>query len=123
MLFPPRRFILVAMASSAAHRPLYCTGANWLSKDTTMVTTKPARTVIHDETILRGEPIISGTHIPVRSVYLMAKSYRGDLAAVQHALPTLSLADISLALRYQRENPDEIAAWIAYDASDDDDPL
>ncbi len=88
-----------------------------------MVTTKPARTITHDTAILSGEPIISGTHIPVRSVYLMAKSYRGDLAAVQRALPTLSLADISLALRYQQENPDEMAYWIQYDESDDGDPL
>lgn len=88
-----------------------------------MVTTKPARTITHDTAILSGEPVISGTHIPVRSVYLMAKSYRGDLAAVQRALPTLSLADISLALHYQQENPDEIAYWIRFDESDDDDPL
>jgi hypothetical protein len=53
----------------------------------------------------------------------MVKSYRGDLAAVQRALPILSLADISLALRYQQENPDETAYWIQYDESDDDDPL
>jgi uncharacterized protein (DUF433 family) len=88
-----------------------------------MVTTKPARTITHDTAILYGEPIISGTRIPVRSVYLMVKSYRGDLAAVQRALPTLSLADISLALHYQQENPDEITYWIRYDESDDDTPL
>jgi uncharacterized protein (DUF433 family) len=88
-----------------------------------MVTTKPARTITRNTAILHGEPIISGTYIPVRSVYLMVKSYRGHLAAVQRALPTLSLADISLALRYQQENPDGIACWIQYDESDDDDPL
>ncbi len=70
-----------------------------------MVTTKPARTVTHDEAILYGETIISGTHIPVLSVYLMAKSYRGDLAAVQHALSTLSMEDIALALRYEQDHP------------------
>lgn len=85
-----------------------------------MVTTKPARTIIHDTAILYGEPIISGTCIPVRSVYFMAKSYRGDLAAVRRALPTLSLADIALALRYEQDHPDEIAYWIRYDESDDD---
>jgi len=88
-----------------------------------MVTTKPARTITHDEAILYGEPIISGTHIPVRSVYLMAKSYRGDLATVQHALSTLSIEEIALALRYEQDHPDEIAYWIRYDESDDDDPL
>lgn len=88
-----------------------------------MVITKPTRTIIHDEAILYGEPIISGTRVPVRSVYLMAKCYRGDLAAVQRALPTLSLEDIALALRYEQENPDEIAYWICYDESDDDDLL
>lgn len=88
-----------------------------------MVTTRPARTITHDEAILYGEPIISGTRVPVRSVYLMAKCYRGDLAAVQRALPTLSLADISLALHYRQENPDEIACWMWYDESDDDDLL
>jgi uncharacterized protein (DUF433 family) len=88
-----------------------------------MATTKPTRTITHDTAILHGELIISGTHIPVRSVYLMVKSYRGDLAAVQRALPTLSLADIALALRYEQDHPDEIAHWIRYDESDDDDPL
>ena len=85
-----------------------------------MVTTKPARTIIHNEKILGGEPIISGTRVPVRSVYLMAKCYRGDLAAVQRALPTLSLEDIALALRYEQDHPDGIAYWIRYDESDDD---
>lgn len=88
-----------------------------------MVTAKPARTITHDTAILSGEPIISGTHIPVRSVYLMTKGYHGGLAAVQRALPTLSRDDIDLALRYQQDNPDEIADWIRYDESDDDDPL
>ncbi len=88
-----------------------------------MVTAKPTRTIIHNEAILGGEPIISGTHIPVRSVYLMTKAYRGDLPAVQRALPTLSLEDIALALRYEQDHPDEIAYWIRYDESDDDEPL
>jgi uncharacterized protein (DUF433 family) len=94
-----------------------------LREDTMMVTTKTARTVIHDSAILGGEPVISGTHIPVRSVYLMTKGYRGDLAAVQRALPALSLADIALALGYEQDHPEEIAYWIRYDESDDDDPL
>ena len=88
-----------------------------------MVTTKPARTITHDTAILHGEPIISGTRIPVRSVYLMAKGYCGDHVAVQRALPTLSLADIALALHYEQDHPEEIAYWIRYDESDDDDPL
>ncbi|MDQ6602303.1 MAG: DUF433 domain-containing protein [Chloroflexota bacterium] len=85
-----------------------------------MVTTKAARTITHDIAILSGEPIVSGTRIPVRSIYLITKSYRGDLAAVQRALPTLSLVDIALALRYVQDNSDEIAGWIRYDESDDD---
>ena len=39
---------------------------------------------------------------------------------MQRALPTLSLEDIALALRYAQNNPDEIAYWIRYDESDDD---
>jgi uncharacterized protein (DUF433 family) len=87
-----------------------------------MVTTKP-RTVTHNPHILGGEPILSGTRIPVRAVVGMARAYRHELSAVQHALPTLTIADIELALRYAQEHADEIARWIRYDADADNEPL
>lgn len=87
-----------------------------------MVTTK-TRTIIHNRKILGGEPIIIGTRIPVRSVVMMMRAYQGDVQAVQRALPSLSAEDIALSLQYERDHPDEVAFWIQYDDSDDDDPL
>jgi uncharacterized protein (DUF433 family) len=85
-----------------------------------MVTTKP-RAITHNAKVLGGEPIISGTRIPVRAVVGMVCAYQGDLAAVQRALPTLTIEEIGLALRYERQHPDEIARWVQYDADADSD--
>ena len=87
-----------------------------------MVTTKP-RTVTHNPKILGGEPILSGTRVSVGAVVGMARAYHDDLSAIQRALPTLTVADIELALQYAREHPDEIARWVQYDADADYEPL
>lgn len=83
-----------------------------------MVTTK-ARAITHNPNVLGGEPIISGTRVPVRAVVGMERAYRGDLVAVQRALPTLSVEEITLALDYARAHPDEIARWMRFDADAD----
>ncbi|MDQ2784586.1 MAG: DUF433 domain-containing protein [Chloroflexota bacterium] len=83
-----------------------------------MVTTK-ARAISHNPNVLGGEPIVSGTRVPVRAIVSMERAYRGDLVAVQRALPTLSAEEIMLALRYERDHPDEIAGWMDFDADAD----
>jgi len=87
-----------------------------------MVTTK-ARTITHNPKVLGGEPIVSGTRIPVRAVISMERAYGGDIGAIRQALPTLSIEEIALAIRYGREHPEEIEHWMRFDADADALPL
>jgi uncharacterized protein (DUF433 family) len=58
-----------------------------------------------------GAPVIRGTRTPVRSIAtLFFKTYPNDLAAVQAALPHLTIEQIQIAIRYYEAHRAEIDA-------------
>ncbi len=71
------------------------------------------RTIVRNPRILFGEPTIEGTRISVRTVVLLNYACGGDVQWVQRELPTLTVADIEIALRYYPEHRDEINTYIA----------
>jgi uncharacterized protein (DUF433 family) len=59
-----------------------------------------------------GEPIISGTRTPVRSVIGYYKTYDGDLTEISRALSHLAPHQIGAALDYYRDHQLEIDAYV-----------
>lgn len=60
-----------------------------------------------DPAICGGDPVIAGTRIPVRLIYLRFRA--GDsVEAIQHAYPHLTLAQIHDALSYAYDHLVEI---------------
>lgn len=86
------------------------------------VTQTAPRTVVKNPGVLDAEPTLDGTRIPVRTVVLLMRLH-GDAAAVQRELPTLTVSDVEVALRYYDAHGDEIEGWIAFDKADDDESL
>lgn len=78
--------------------------------------------IAHYPGVLDGEAVIEGTRIPVRTVVLMAQA-GFDAPQIVADLPTLTLADVAVALAYYHHHHDEIAAAIAADAHADDELL
>lgn len=79
------------------------------------------RTIMRNPGILHGEPTIEGTRIPVRAVVLFKHEY-GDIAGVQHALPSLSASDVETVMRYYVEHREEINRHIAENNEGEDIP-
>jgi uncharacterized protein (DUF433 family) len=79
------------------------------------------RTIVRVPGILSGEPIIEGTRIPVRAVVLYYYEYKTP-EGVLTALPSLSVADVEMALRYYRAHRDEINTHIAENNEGEDIP-
>lgn len=78
--------------------------------------------VAHHPGVLDGEAVIEGTRIPVRTVVLMAQA-GFDAPRIVAELPTLTVADVAVALAYYDHYHDEIDAAIAADAHADDELL
>jgi len=67
--------------------------------------------VAHDDSILNGEPIITGTRTPVRAI---VETWRLGVAPedITTHLPHLTLAQVFDALSYFADHQDEIARYI-----------
>lgn len=67
--------------------------------------------IVRDETILGGEPIISGTRTPVRAI---VESWRMGITPeeIPNGLPHLTLAQVFDALSYYLDNQSEINGYI-----------
>lgn len=76
-----------------------------------MTTLTGHRYVAHDDSILNGEPIITGTRTPVRAI---VETWRMGVAPedITTHLPHLSLAQVFDALSYFADHQDEIARYI-----------
>ncbi len=79
------------------------------------------RTIVRVPGILSGEPIVEGTRIPVRAVVLFHYEYKTP-EGVLTALPSLSVADVEMALRYYHAHRDEINRYIAENNEGEDIP-
>jgi len=77
-----------------------------------MIVTTEHAYITSSETVLGGEPIITGTRTPVRAIVEM---YRLGIAPeeVPTHLPHLNLAQVFDALSYYSGHQDEINAFIA----------
>lgn len=69
---------------------------------------------MHNPAIMGGEPIVSGTRVPVRTIVILYRLY-GDLARVQAAYPHLERVDLLEALAYYEANKHEVDGYIAED--------
>ena len=78
---------------------------------TEMTTATQHRYIVTDDTILSGEPIVTGTRTPVRAIVEM---WRQGLAPeeVCAGLPHLTLAQVFDALSYYSDHQAEINAHI-----------
>lgn len=76
-----------------------------------MTTLTGHRYVAHDDSILNGEPIITGTRTPVRAI---VETWRMGVAPedITTHLPHLTLAQVFYALSYFADHQDEIARYI-----------
>jgi len=77
----------------------------------------PSR-VVKDPRISDGEPVITGTRIPVWAVVLRYES-AGSAESVCRAFPALTCEDVDAAMAYYREHRDEIETAIAENEVED----
>jgi uncharacterized protein (DUF433 family) len=66
-----------------------------------------------------GEPTISETRVPVRSIVVMHQ-LRNDIERVRRAFPMLDADAIREALAFYERNREEIDAYIRANESDDE---
>jgi uncharacterized protein (DUF433 family) len=80
--------------------------------------------IIRDDRILKGEPIIKGTRIPVRAI---VETWRMGTAPeeIPRGMPHLTLAQVFDALSYYSDHQDEINDYIERNRIPDEliDPL
>ena len=89
-----------------------------------MIQSTKHRYIVRNEDILSGEPIIKGTHTPVRA--LVELWWQGVLPEeIPSQLPHLTLAQVFDALSYYSDHQDEINAYIERNRIPDEliDPL
>lgn len=82
------------------------------------------RYIVTDQSILGGEPIITGTRTPVRAIVELWRMGTGP-EEIATKLPHLTLAQIFDALSYYSEHQEEINAYIERNRVPDEllDPL
>ena len=68
--------------------------------------------VSRDPDVLGGEPVVSGTRIPIRAIIMARRLYRST-KRVGEAFPAPSPEDIKQALEFYRQNRAEIERYIA----------
>jgi uncharacterized protein (DUF433 family) len=69
---------------------------------------KEARTVVEDEAICGGDPILEGTRVRVSDVVAQVEYQEKTPEAVVSSFPALSVADVYAALTYYHERPKQI---------------
>ncbi len=79
--------------------------------DTVTMVETSTRYVTRDPLILRGEPIVTGTSIPVRTIVEMWRMSM-SVEEIGAGLPNLSLAQIFDVLSFYQDNTDEINRYI-----------
>lgn len=69
---------------------------------------KKARTIVQDEAICGGVPILDGTRIRVSDVVVQAEYREKTPEEIVSSFPALSVADVYAALTYYHERPTQI---------------
>jgi uncharacterized protein (DUF433 family) len=70
-----------------------------------------ASRIVRDRNVLGGEPTVAGTRVPVRSIVIGFRRYRGDAMRVAQAY-RLDVEAVEDALGYYDAHRDEIDALI-----------
>lgn len=73
--------------------------------------------IVRDAAILNGEPVVKGTHVPVRSIAILCRLYH-TMETVRAAYPMLTLEEIDEAIAYYGANWEEIERYIAENEDD-----
>ena len=86
-----------------------------------MTTVRAAQypTIVRDDCILGGAPIIRGTRVPVRALAFLWRA-TGDRASVLRAYPHLAEAAVDEAIRFYRAHRAEIDADLDEEQGGDD---
>jgi uncharacterized protein (DUF433 family) len=71
----------------------------------------PAPRIVRNPRVLGGEPIVRGTHIPVRSIVLASREF-AEVEGVLDAYPQLTPADVHEALAFYQAHKEEIDRYI-----------
>ena len=69
---------------------------------------KEARTIVQDDKICGGDPILEGTRIRVSDVVTQVEYRKKTPEEVVSSFPALSVADVYAALTYYHERPSQI---------------
>lgn len=78
-----------------------------------------AAQLVRNPRILRGEPIIAGTRVPVRAI-VVSWRFEPDLARMHEAYPSVSPQAVQAALAYYENHRAEIDRYIAENEADFD---
>lgn len=79
---------------------------------------KQMSVIVCDPSILKGEPTVRGTRIPVRSIVLAAREF-GGADGVRRAYPQLDVGAVQDALAYYDAHRPEMDGYIEENAADD----
>jgi uncharacterized protein (DUF433 family) len=74
--------------------------------------------IVRNPPVLGGEPIVTGTRIPVRGIVLASREYGGAEGALA-AYPQLAPADVHDALAYYDTHKSETDRYIQANVDDD----
>jgi uncharacterized protein (DUF433 family) len=69
---------------------------------------KEARTIVQDDDVCGGDPILEGTRIRVSDVVAQVEYREKAPEEVVSSFPALSVADVYAALTYYHERPSQI---------------
>jgi uncharacterized protein (DUF433 family) len=79
---------------------------------------EPIGRITRNPRVLGGEPVITGTRVPVRAIVLQSRIYP-EISELLRAFPMLSVNDIDEALRFYHEHAVEIDQYIRENDPDD----